>query len=118
MRVLIASGERDTATGLGDLLRSEGVEVRLASGGMQVPRAVAEFIPDAVLMDLAMPDHGGLDVAQELLRCYGEQCPVLVAVSSRSSDCDRQRAASSGFQHFVAQPYDPRALLKLVLSLH
>ena len=118
MRVLIATGERGTARALGNLLRTGGIEVRLANGGMQVPRAVAEFTPDAVLLDLAMPDHGGLDVARELVQCYGEQCPVLVAVSSHSSDSDRQRAATSGFRHFVAQPYDPRALLKLVLSLH
>lgn len=118
MRVLIASGERDTARALGNLLRTEGIDVRLANGGMQVPHAVAEFTPHAVLLDLSMPDHSGLDVAQELVRCYGQRCPVLVAVTSRSTASDRQRAARSGFSHFVAEPYDPKALLRLVLSLH
>ena len=117
LRVLVVDDERDAIMTLGILLRSEGVEVRLANSGMQVPRAVAEFEPDAVLLDLALPDHNGLDVAQELRQCYGQQCPVLIAITACSREVDRQRAAACGFQHHVAKPYDPDALLKLVLSI-
>jgi DNA-binding response OmpR family regulator len=102
---------------LGILLRSEGMDVRLARGGLQVPRAVAEFAPDAVLLDLALPDHSGLDVAHELRQCYGERCPILIAVTGRRTDADRRKAAVSGFRYFVPKPYDPRALLDLVASL-
>lgn len=118
LRVLVVDDERDTIMTLGILLRSEGIDVRLASGGMQVPNAVAQFRPDAVLLDLAMPDHSGLEVAQELTQCYGQRCPVLIAVTGRSTEVDRQRSASSGFRHHVAKPYDPEALLKLVLSIN
>jgi CheY-like chemotaxis protein len=117
LRVLVVDDERDAVMTLGILLRSEGVEVRLESGGMQVPHAVAQFHPDVVLLDLALPDHNGLDVAQELVRCYGEGCPVLIAVTGHSSEVDRQRTAKSGFQYHVPKPYDPNALLKLVLSV-
>jgi CheY-like chemotaxis protein len=102
---------------LGILLRSEGIDVQLATGGLQVPLAVAQFKPDAVLLDLAMSDHSGLNVAQELKQCYGERCPVLIALTGRSTEADRQRAATSGFQHHIAKPYDPDALLELVLSI-
>ena len=118
LRVLVVDDERDTVMTLGILLRSEGVDVRLASRGLQVPHAVAEFNPDAVLLDLAMPDHSGLNVAQELKQCYGERCPVLIAVTGHSSREDRQKTASSGFQHHVAKPYSADALLKLVLSIN
>ena len=117
LRVLVVDDDRDTVMTLGILLRSEGIEVQLATGGMQVPRAVAEFKPDAVLLDLAMPDHGGLDVARELAQCYGRRCPVLIAVTGRNTELDRQRTATSGFKHHVAKPYHPDALLKLVQSI-
>jgi DNA-binding response OmpR family regulator len=117
LRVLLVDDERDAALTLGILLRSEGIEVRLGNRGMQVPQAVAEFEPDAVLLDLALPDHNGLDVAQELRQCYGEDCPVLIAITACSREVDRQRAAASGFQHHVAKPYDLDALLKLVLAI-
>jgi len=117
LRVLVVDDERDAVMTLGILLRSEGIEVRLAHGGLQVPHAVAQFQPDAVLLDLALPDHCGLNVAQELKQCYGQRCPVLIAVTGHSTEADRAKSATSGFQHHIAKPYDPDGLLKLVRSI-
>src|SRR5687768_9026255 len=117
LKVVIADDERDTVMTLGILLRSEGIAVRLAQGGIEVPIVVAEFEPDAVLLDLDMPDRNGLEVARELRRRYGERCPVLIAVSAHSTESDMERTASNGFRHHVAKPYDPEALLNLVLAL-
>jgi DNA-binding response OmpR family regulator len=96
LRVLVVGDEHDTVMTLGILLRSEGVEVRLATGGQQVPAAAAQFQPDAVLLDLATPAQSGVAVAQELMKSCGDRCPIL---------------------HHVKKPIDPDALLKLVLSI-
>jgi CheY-like chemotaxis protein len=117
LRVLIADDDRDTVMNLGILLRSEGIEVQLARGRAQVPRAVAQFEPDVIFIGLAMSDHDGLEIAQTLTRYYGESCPVLIALAARSNEADREKAAASGFKHYIAKPYDPEALLKLVLSV-
>jgi CheY-like chemotaxis protein len=117
LRVLVVNDSRDVRMTLGILLRSEGMQVKEAKGGMQVPQAVAEFQPDAVLLDLEMSDRNGLDVAQDLKRCYGARCPMLVAVTERNSDTDRQRSATSGFRYHVAKPYDPDRLLKIVRTI-
>jgi two-component system, OmpR family, alkaline phosphatase synthesis response regulator PhoP len=77
-----------------------------------VPGAVANFAPDVVLLDLAMPDRGGLDLAEELTERYGEQVPWLIAVTAYASEADRQMAKASGFHDFIAKPYDPRTLLQ------
>jgi DNA-binding response OmpR family regulator len=115
LRVLIADDEPDALTTLGMLLTAEGIEVRLASRGLQVARLVAEFAPDAVILDLALPDHSGLEVARELAKTYGKDCPVLVCVTGRAGD--EERAREAGFRHFVVKPYEPRELVRLVLSL-
>ena len=117
LRVLIADDEPDTLTTLGMLLTAEGAEVRLASAGLEVARLVAEFSPDVVTLDLALPDHSGLEVARELRDCYGKDCPVLICVTGRTGDEDRAKAVQSGFRHFVAKPYEPRELVQLVLSV-
>lgn len=117
LRVLIADDERDTLMTLGILLRSEGIEVRMASGGTEVQTAVAEFRPDAVLLDVGMPDRSGLQVALELTREHGANCPILIAVTAHNSDAARRLTAKSGFRHHVAKPYDPDALLRLVASI-
>lgn len=117
LRVLVVDDERDTLMTLGILLRSEGMDVRLAAGGAEVAAAVAEFRPDAILLDIGMPDRSGLQVALDLTRHHGPQCPVLIAVTAHSDEAARRITEKSGFRHHVAKPYDPDALLKLVGSI-
>lgn len=117
LRVLIADDEPDALASLGMVLAGEGVNIRLATGGLQVARLVAEFSPDAVILDLGLADHSGLEVARELRQCYGKDCPVLICVTGRTGEEDRAKAAQSGFRHFVPKPYDARELIRLVLSV-
>lgn len=117
MRVLIADHNRDTVMTLGILLRSEGHEVWSARGGAEVPKAVREFKPALVLLDLAMPDRSGFDVAEDLYREHGDGCPVLVAMSGQRGAAARAQAEASGFHHFIAKPCEPEALLRFVASL-
>jgi two-component system CheB/CheR fusion protein len=117
LRVLIADDNRDALMMLGILFRSEGMDVRLATGGVEVQAAVAEFRPDAVLLDIAMPDRSGFQVALDLTRNYGPKCPVLIAVTAHSSVAAQSLATKSGFQHHVGKPYDPDSLLRLVASV-
>ncbi len=117
LRVLIADDNRDTVMMLGILLRSEGMDVRLAMSGSEVQAAVGEFRPDAVLLDITMPDRSGLQVALELVRDYGAKCPVLIAVTAHDNETARRLTAKSGFHHHVGKPYDPDALLQLVASI-
>ena len=117
LRVLVADDKRDTVMMLGILLRSEGMVVRLTTRGAEVQAAVGEFRPDAVLLDIGMPDRSGLQVALDLSREYGPKCPVLIAVTGHSSDAAKRLTAKSGFRHHVDKPYDPDALLRLVASV-
>jgi two-component system CheB/CheR fusion protein len=117
LRVLVADDNRDTVMMLGILLRSEGMIVRLTTRGAEVQAAVGEFRPDAVLLDIGMPDRSGLQVALDLSREYGAKCPVLIAVTGHNSDAAKRLTAKSGFRHHVDKPYDPDALLRLVASV-
>lgn len=117
MRVLIADDNRDAVMTLGILLRSEGHEVWAAHGGSEVPSAVREFKPGLILLDIAMPDRSGYDVAQELYREYGPECPTLVALSGQCDASAKARAEVSGFHHFISKPYEPANLLAFVAEL-
>jgi CheY-like chemotaxis protein len=116
LRVLVADDHRDTALTLGILLRSEGYDVRLAHNGKEALSEAAQFHPDVALLDIEMPGRNGFEVADELRR-RGAASPVLIAVTSQTSSDDRRIAEISGFQHFLAKPYDPQALLLLLASL-
>ena len=118
MRVLVADDERDTLLTLGILLRSEGFEVRLIRDGAKVLGEVSSFRPDAVLLDIGMPDPNGYEVAEKLREYFGRDYPVLIAVTAYSAPADRREAQRCGFDHHVAKPYDPQALLRLLGSVN
>ena len=114
IRVLVVEDERDTLMTLGILLRSEGYDVRLAHGGDEVPAAMREFRPHAVLLDIGMPGRDGYDIARELRATLGELCPLLVAVTAYGTAADKARAEASGFDHHVTKPYDPAEIFAIL----
>ena len=115
LRVLVADDEHDTVLTLTELLREEGHEARGVHDGTDVMPAIREFDPDVVLLDIAMPDASGWDVAREIRGRYGERRPLLIAISGLyKQSADHILGTMAGFNHFVAKPYDPAALLRLI----
>jgi DNA-binding response OmpR family regulator len=112
LRVLIVDDDRDTLVTLGMLCRAEGMDVHMLRRGAAVPAAVAQFVPDVILLDIGLPDRSGFDVAEELSERYGEHGPLLIAVTGYASESEREMARVSGFHHFIAKPYDPQSLLR------
>lgn len=118
LRIVVADDERDTVLTLMTLLRDEGHEVRGVYRGSDVLRTVDDFDPDAVLLDIAMPDLSGYEVAQQIRSRYGAIRPLLIAISGRyKQGSDKILAEIVGFNHHVAKPYEPGALLALLARL-
>ena len=117
LRVIVVDDERDSVATLTLLLTEEGHEVCGLQRGSEVLRAVADFRPDAVLLDIAMPDMSGYEVARKIRSRYGEVKPMLIAISGRyKQESDKLLARTVGFDHHVAKPYDPNELLALLRS--
>jgi two-component system CheB/CheR fusion protein len=115
LRVLVVDDERDSVDMLTLLLNDEGHEVRGLTRGKEVLDAVADFKPDAVLLDIAMPDASGYEVAKEIRRRYGEVKPMLIAISGRYKQAsDKMLGQIVGFDHYLTKPCDPGMLLSLL----
>lgn len=112
LRILIVDDNRDSLLTLGMLCRHEGMDVHMLRRGEEVPAAVAQFVPDVVLLDIGLPDRSGFDLAEELTELYGERRPLLIAVTAYASEIEREMARVSGFHHFIAKPYNPQSLLR------
>lgn len=116
-RVLIADDDRDGALTLSTLLELEGYEVRTVHGGQEALDTARAFKPDVVLLDIGMPKVTGYDAARRLRQRYGEDCPVLIAVTAWKQASDKILANLAGFDHHVAKPYDPNELIRLLARL-
>src|SRR5439155_8022846 len=66
VRVLVVDDEATLAELLSMALRYEGWEVRTAGNGRAAVRAAREFRPDAVILDIMMPDLDGLEVLRRI----------------------------------------------------
>ena len=115
LRVLVVDDERDTVLTLLELLRDEGHEARGLHKPSEVMAAMAAFDPDVAVVDIAMPEMSGWDVAREIRRSYGERRPLLIAISGLyKQSADHVLGKLAGFNHYIAKPYDPDVLLALL----
>jgi DNA-binding response OmpR family regulator len=87
--------------------------VRVAAGGLEALRAVAEQPPSAVVLDVAMPDLDGVAVVRRL-RADGSDVPVCI-LSARDEVADRVAGLQAGADDYVVKPF---AVDELAARLH
>lgn len=114
LRVLVADDERDEVATLAALLNDEGHQVREIYRGDAVADHVRDFAPHVVLLDIGMPGMNGYLVAKALREEYGDNCPVLIAVTAWNKGTHRMYGKIAGFTKYITKPYDPAALLALL----
>jgi DNA-binding response OmpR family regulator len=113
-RVLIVDDERDTVDTLAALLAQEGYATRGVYRGRDVSSAIGDFEPDAVLIDLGMPDMSGWEVARMIREKHGDKV-LLIAISGLyKQSADRILTNMVGFNYFVTKPYDLNVVLALL----
>jgi CheY-like chemotaxis protein len=116
-RVLIADDDRDGTLTLSTVLELEGYQVRAVHGGQDALDAAREFRPHAVVLDIGMPKVTGYDCARRLRQRYGDDCPMLIALTGWKQASDKILANLAGFDHHVAKPYEPAELIRLLSKL-
>ena len=115
LRILIADDDPDSVTALKLLLNDEGHDVIGLSKGADVMRKVEEFKPEVVVLDIAMPDVSGYELAKEIRKRYGQITPLLIAITGRYKQAsDRMLGQIVGFDHYLLKPYEPNELLALL----
>ncbi|VTR92783.1 histidine kinase : Uncharacterized protein OS=Asticcacaulis sp. AC466 GN=AEAC466_02040 PE=4 SV=1: Response_reg [Gemmata massiliana] len=116
LRVLVVDDNVDTTESLSWLLQSFGHDVRVAHSGLAAIDAARDFGPDAVLLDVGLPDIDGFEVARRLRAAPDFERTVLVASTGYNRDRDRDRAAEVGFDHYLVKPFDPRRFVQLLTA--
>jgi len=76
---------------------------------------VLDFDPDVVLLDIAMPDLSGWEVARTIRARRGAERPLLIGISGEyKQGADKVLAQILGFNHYLLKPYAPSDLLALL----
>lgn len=114
-RILVADDNQDAADSLAMILEMGGHDVRVVHDGRAALSVAQTFRPDAVLLDIGMPQLNGYEVARALRQeSWGAEI-TLIALTGLGQESDRQRAAEAGFDRHLTKPIDPDVLEALLL---
>jgi len=115
---MVADDDPDTVVTLTTILREEGHDVRGYHQAGDALRAIREFNPDAVVLDINMPDVNGFTAAREIRDRYGAHTPLLIAITGVfTRGPDRILTQLAGFDHHLVKPYHASDVLKLLAPL-
>jgi CheY-like chemotaxis protein len=105
-RILVVDDNVDAASSLATLLQMSGHEVAVAHDGPDALRIAAAEPPDAVLLDLGLPQMDGYQVARHMREMPALRNTRLIAVTGYGQDSDRRAAREAGFAYHLIKPVD------------
>jgi two-component system OmpR family response regulator len=103
VRVLVVDDEAPLADLLSMALRYEGWQTTTAGDGAAAIRAARDFRPDAVILDVMLPDLNGLEVMRRL-RAEQHDVPVLFLTAKDAVE-DRIAGLTAGGDDYVTKPF-------------
>jgi two-component system, OmpR family, KDP operon response regulator KdpE len=107
-RVLVVDDEPQIVRGLKVILRDAGYEVETAASKEEALAALSVRPPDAMVLDLVLPDGSGVQVCQEV-RSWS-RLPILV-LSAVGDEREKVRALDAGADDYVTKPFGTEELL-------
>ena len=102
LRILLVEDDDDIRVALGRALTQLGENVAAVAGGAEAIGRLKDFQPDAVILDLGLPDLDGADVLA-MIRSVSS-VPVLVA-TARDDEREIVRLLNAGADDYIIKPY-------------
>ena len=115
-RVLIVEDDRELAVQFGQWIAAEGMTARIAPHGAAAVAALADFQPDAVLIDATLPDARGIDLVQ-VMRQQAEQATLPIVMAAEAGDAsERFDAIAAGADEVLVKPLKARHVVGVIRS--
>ena len=109
LRVLAVDDEPSLTELLGMALRYEGWEAHTASTGSQAVATAREIRPDAIVLDMMLPDFDGLEVMRRI-RADQSDMPVIF-LTAKDAVADRVAGLTAGGDDYVTKPFSLEELI-------
>jgi two-component system response regulator MprA len=113
--VAIVDDDAAIRTALGRALRMENYDVELFDDGTSALKAIQLRAPDAIVLDLQLPDIDGLEICRRIRRS-GDATPILM-LTARDAVNDRVAGLDVGADDYLVKPFDLAELLARLRAL-
>ena len=115
IRVLTVDDEASLTDLLGMALRYEGWDVSSADSGLSAVQVARETRPDAIVLDMMLPDFDGLEVMRRI-RAEQPDVPVIFLTAKDAVD-DRVQGLTAGGDDYVTKPFSLEELVARLRGL-
>ncbi|MDF1575521.1 MAG: ATP-binding protein [Bacteroidales bacterium] len=112
--ILVAEDEELNWCFVKEMLRQTGATVHRATNGREVVAQARKLSPDAILMDIKMPELSGIDAARKI-RVFNKKVPI-IAQSAFVMAEEKEESLQAGCNHFVTKPLDRTTIMELIDS--
>ena len=112
--ILVVEDDLEINELIGEYLALESIRYLKATNGTQGLAMAAAEHPDAVILDLMLPDIDGFEVARNLSQHRATHDIPIIVLSCMCQACDREKGYASGALNFMNKPFLPDDLLAAV----
>jgi signal transduction histidine kinase len=116
MKILVVDDNRDSAETLAELLALMGHEVRTVHDGESAVAEAGEFRPEAIVLDIGLPDIDGYQVCRRIREQPWGKSTVVIALTGWGDQDAKSRSQAAGFDSHLVKPVDEEALLASLAS--
>ena len=116
-KILIADDEPNIVVSLEFLMKQRGDEVRVVNDGAEALKAVSDFRPDLILLDVMMPSVSGYDVCPKVRENPEWQGIRIIMLSAKGRDIEVTKGIAVGADAYVTKPFSTRELIAKVGEL-
>ena len=113
--ILVIEDEPHIVLGLKDALEFEGFRVLVAGNGKEGVQLAQREHPDAVLLDLMLPDMNGYNVCEELRR--SDAFVPIIMLTAKSQEADKIRGLDAGADDYVTKPFSVGELVARIRAI-
>ncbi len=107
-KILVVEDERSISNFLSAVLSANDFEVITARNGQEAYSMITSHCPDAVLLDLGLPDMDGMRIIHSVREW--SKLPIIV-VSARTQEGDKVEALDAGADDYITKPFSSAELL-------
>jgi DNA-binding response OmpR family regulator len=112
--VLVVDNEANIVLSLEFILRQAGFDVRVARDGEEALQAVAESVPDLILLDVMMPKRDGYDVCQTIRANPKWKNVYIIMLTAKGRDIEQEKGMALGANDYITKPFSTHEVIRRV----
>jgi DNA-binding response OmpR family regulator len=110
-KILVVDDNRDSVMILRSILETQGFSVTAAHSGPEALALLARDVPDAILLDVMMPEMSGFEVLEKIKSTHATSKVPVIMVTAKMQDDDVMTGYQYGADYYITKPCTAKQLL-------